>query len=93
MKFPGAHIKLNSIDHTDHIVQLVNEWLPTEKFIKCDATFLTESTYEKDIMAVLNLTVNSFCEEEMKYHGKFGHNIRLIQHINIMTRIETCYTA
>ena len=36
-----------SIDQTDHIIELVNEWLPTGKFRKLDTTFRTDSTYEK----------------------------------------------
>ena len=36
-----------SIDQTDHIIELVNEWLPTGKFRKFDTTFRTDSTYEK----------------------------------------------
>ena len=33
-----------SVDHTDNIMELVNEWFPTGKFIKVDTTFRKEST-------------------------------------------------
>ena len=36
-----------SVDQTDHIMELVNEWFPTGKFIKVDTPFRTDSTYEK----------------------------------------------
>ena len=36
-----------SIDQTDHIMELVNECFPTEKFRKVDAHFWTDSAYEK----------------------------------------------
>ena len=34
-----------SIDLTDHIMELVNEWFPTEKFRNVDTLFWTESSY------------------------------------------------
>ena len=43
-------------------------------------------------MAALPLTVNSLCKEEMEYHGNFGHTIGRIQQIDIMIRIDICYT-
>ena len=42
-------------------------------------------------MAALPLTGNALYKAEMEYHGKFGHNIVRIQHINIMSRIYICY--
>ena len=36
-----------SIDHTDHIMELVNEWFPTGNFRNIDTPFRTESSYEK----------------------------------------------
>ena len=36
-----------SVDHTDHIMELVNEWLPTRKYITSDTPFSTDSTDEK----------------------------------------------
>ena len=36
-----------SIDQTDHIMELVNEWFPTGKFKNLDTTFRTDSSYEK----------------------------------------------
>ena len=36
-----------SIDQTDHIMELVNEWFPTGNFMKVDVTFRTDSAYEK----------------------------------------------
>ena len=35
-----------SVDQTDHIMELVNGWFPTGKFIKVDTTFRTDSVYE-----------------------------------------------
>ena len=34
-----------SIDYTDHIVELVNIWFPTEKFREFDKPFILDSTY------------------------------------------------
>ena len=42
-----------SIDHNDHIMKLVNEWSPTENFIKFDTHFSTDSRYEKELMETL----------------------------------------
>ena len=36
-----------SVDKTDHIMELVNEWLPTGKFRNFDTPFRTYSIYEK----------------------------------------------
>ena len=44
-----------SVDHTDHIMKLVNEWSLIETFRKFDATFMIDSTYEKELMAALPL--------------------------------------
>ena len=35
-----------SVDHTDHIMELVNEWFPTGTLIKFDTPFSTDYTYE-----------------------------------------------
>ena len=34
-----------SVDQTDHIMDLVNEWFPTREFIKADTHFSTNSAY------------------------------------------------
>ena len=44
-------------------MKLVNERFPTGKFIKVDTTFSTDSTYEKELIAELSLTVNALCKE------------------------------
>ena len=36
-----------SVDKTDHIMELLNEWYPTGKFRKFDTPFRTYSAYEK----------------------------------------------
>ena len=36
-----------SVYQTDHIMELVNEWFPTEKFRKVNKTFRTDSAYKK----------------------------------------------
>ena len=35
-----------SVDKTDHIMEIVNEWFPTRKFIKVDTPFRTDSAYK-----------------------------------------------
>ena len=71
-------------------MELVNEWFPTGKFRNADAPFRTDYTYEKDIIATLPLTINDLHKSEMEYHGKFGHTIGRIQHIDIMSIIGIC---
>ena len=44
-------------------------------------------------MSVLTLTVNALHKAEMEYHGKFGHTLVRIQHIDIMSRIEIFYAT
>ena len=44
-----------SVDRIDHIIELVNEWFQTGKFIKIDTTFSTYSTHENQTMAALAL--------------------------------------
>ena len=39
-----------SVDHTDQIMKLVDEWFQTGKFRKIDTPFRTDSTYEKELM-------------------------------------------
>ena len=34
-----------SVDQTDHIIELVNEWFSTGKFRKVDTPFRTDSAY------------------------------------------------
>ena len=48
-----------SIDQTDHIMEIVNEWFPTGKFRNVDTPFRTDSSYEKELLAALPLTGNS----------------------------------
>ena len=73
-------------------MELVNECLPTGKFIKVGTPFRKDSIYEKEIMAVLPLTGNPLHKAEMDYHGKFGHNLGRIHHIALMSRTDICYT-
>ena len=73
-------------------MELVNEWLPTEKIRKVDTHFRIESTNEKELIYALTLTGNELHKAEMEYHEKFGHTIGQIQHISLMSRIEICYT-
>ena len=44
-----------SIDQTDCIMKLVNEWFPNGNFRNFDTTFQTESLYEKELLAVITL--------------------------------------
>ena len=45
-----------SIDQTYHIMELVNEWFPSENFRNIDTPFSTESSYQKELLAALPLT-------------------------------------
>ena len=82
-----------SVDKTDYIIELVNEWFPTGKFRKFDTPFRIDSTYEKELMDALPLTENALHKAEMEYHGTFGHNIGRIQQISIISIIYICYTT
>ena len=64
-----------SVYQTDHTMELVNEWLPTGKFIKVNTNFRKESAYEKQLMAALPSKGNALHRDEMEHHGKFGHTI------------------
>ena len=44
-------------------------------------------------MVSLLLTVNAFHNAKMEFHGKFGHTLGRIQHIALMSRIESCYAT
>ena len=48
-----------SIDQTEYIIELVNEWFPTGKFRNVDTPFQKDSSYEKEILAALSLTGNA----------------------------------
>ena len=82
-----------SVDQTYHITELVNEYSPTVKFIRVDTTFRTDFKYEKELINALPLTRHALnkAETDYQHHGKFGHTIGRIQHINIMSRIGICY--
>ena len=54
-----------SVDKTDNIVELLNEWFLTEKFRKVNAYFRTDSTYENELMAAPLLTVTALHKAEM----------------------------
>ena len=81
------------IYQTDHIMKVVNEWLPTGKLRNVDTPFRTDSLYEKELLAALLLTGHAFKKAEMEYHGKFGHTLVRIQHISLVSRIELCYAT
>ena len=74
-------------------MELVNEWLPTGKFRNVDTPFWTDSSYEKELLAALTLTGHALQKAEMEYHGKFGHTLGRIQHIDLMSRIDLCYAT
>ena len=75
-------------DNTDHIMELVNGWLPTGTFIKFDTHFRKVYTYKKELMAALKSTGNALHKAEMECHGKFGHTLGKIQNISLMSRID-----
>ena len=43
-----------SIDQTEQIMELVNEWFPNGKFRNVDTPFRTDSSYEKELLAALH---------------------------------------
>ena len=47
-----------------------------------------DSTYEKELVAVVPLIGYALNKEEPEYHSKFGNNLFQIQHIAIMRRIH-----
>ena len=74
-------------------MELVNEWFTTGKFRNVDTPFRTDSSYKKELLAALPLTGHILHKAEMEYHGKFGHTLGRIQHIDLMSRIEFCYAT
>ena len=54
-----------SIDQTDHIMELVNEWFPTGKFRNFDKPFWIDSSYEKELLAALPLTGHALHKVEI----------------------------
>ena len=44
-------------------------------------------------MTELPLTGHSLHKAELEYHGKFGHTIGRIQHIDLMSRIDIYYAT
>ena len=66
LNFRVSHYPLGfSIDHTDHIMELINEWLPTGKFRNVDTPFCTDHSYEKELSAELPLTRHTHHKAEM----------------------------
>ena len=82
-----------SVDQTDHIMKLVNEWFPTGNLIKFDTPFRKESAYENELLSAFPLTGNAHHKAEMEYHGKFGHTLGRIQHIALMIIIYLFYAT
>ena len=82
-----------SIDQTDHIMEIVNEWFPNGNFRKLDTPFRIGFSYEKESLVALPLTGPALHKAEMEYHGNFGHTLGRIQHITIMSRIDLCYAT
>ena len=48
-----------SVDQTDHIMELVNEWLPTGKFRNINTPFKEDYIYKKELTDALPLTRNT----------------------------------
>ena len=74
-------------------MELVNKWFPTKTIRTVNAPFGTYSTYKKELVAELTLSVNALHKAELEYHGKFGHNLGIIKHIALMSRICICYST
>ena len=79
-----------SVDHTYHIMKLVNKWFPTGKFKRLIHIY---STYEKELIDALSLTLNDLHNTEMEYNEKNGHTLGSIQHIAIMSIIDIFYAT
>ena len=56
-------------------MELVNEWLPTGKFIKFDTPFRTEYAHDEELMSAPPLTGYVLHNIEMEYHRKFGNTL------------------
>ena len=82
-----------SVDQTDHIMELVNEWFQTGNLRKVDTPFSTYYTYEKELMSALTLTVNALHKAEIEDCGKFEYNLGRMQHISIIIRVDICYAT
>ena len=54
-----------SVDQTDQVMELLNEWFPIGKLKKIDAPFWKDSVYEKELLATIPLTGHDFHKEEM----------------------------
>ena len=54
-----------SVDKTDQIIEILNEWFLTGNFIKVDTTFRTDSASEKELMAALPLTGHDLHKAEI----------------------------
>ena len=72
---------------------LVNEWFRNGKFRKVNTPFRKDPAYKKYFMAALPLIRDSRREAEIEYHGKFGHTLGRIQHIDLMSRIDIFYST
>ena len=50
--------------------------------------------YEGQSNGILSCVIgHALHKAEMEYHGSFGHALGRIQHIDIMSRIDRCYTT
>ena len=54
-----------SVDQTDHITEIVNEWFPTGKLRRVNTHFTIESTYEKKLMAAIPMPGNALHKSEI----------------------------
>ena len=54
-----------SVDQTDNIMELVNEWSPSGNFRKVNTPFRTESAHEKELMSAFTLTGHALHMSEM----------------------------
>ena len=77
-----------SVDQTDRIMELINEWLQTRKFRKVDTPFRIHSAYDKELMTALLLAGYALHNEEIEYHGKFEYTLGRTHHIALMSRID-----
>ena len=59
-----------SINHTDHKMELVSEWLPHTKFIKLDTPLCTDYEYDKDFVYAVPLTGDAIWKDKKRLPWK-----------------------
>ena len=66
-----------SVYQTYHIMELVNSWFPTGKFMKVDKPFRKYCTCENELMDVLTLAGDALHKTEIEYHEKLDIHLEV----------------